>query len=295
MGQSVNEFDVKMRVAFNEISLQPYAKNEESLYQLFEAVLENYNYLSKEFGYSHIIAPTELSSCLVLAGQTFIEWFTTLTTPQKNKIQPLFLKRPFSDNALKELLPEADRYYFECDDPSIPQQYCKGLSTACLLCIPALSIATHSIWKKEQIEFYAYNDDLTASQKVSVLNISSDDVKLNVAVIAYSEANYNFELLESSILKEDKTIKLSGDHHGNNKLESLAKKMFRSKYVTGVINNLPYKRNTSLFIRNICPDGIVEITMYWEDDGYGMALQTTGRNYRETEEIAKILQQEFDR
>ena len=31
------------------------------------------------------------------------------------------------------------------------------------------------------------------------------------------------------------------------------------------------------------------------DERFALRVQTTGRNYRETEEIAKILQQEFDR
>jgi len=30
------------------------------------------------------------------------------------------------------------------------------------------------------------------------------------------------------------------------------------------------------------PDGKIEVVLHWESAGYGMIIQTTGRNYRET-------------
>lgn len=34
---------------------------------------------------------------------------------------------------------------------------------------------------------------------------------------------------------------------------------------------------------------------HWYDKGYGLAVQTTGRNYRETKQIARILEEKYGR
>lgn len=283
-----------MRLSFNEISVQPFCNNGASLYKNFEAILNNYSYLQKTFGYNHIIVPDELFKNDVIKGETFMEWFSNLTTPQRNKIQPLFLKRPFSDEVLGNTI-EADRCFFECADPIIPQQFCKGLATAYLLGIPALSIGTHDLWKKNKVKFYEYDDNGNKFKSIYALNVSSKNVKNNLEIIEYSKANYKVDLLKSKILVGDKEIKLSGDHHGNDKLKILAKRIIKNEYVDGVLNNLPFDSHTSLFLRKVKKNGIVEITMHWEDKGFGMAIQTTGRNLMETEKIAKMLRTKFDK
>lgn len=295
MEQPINESDVSMRVTFNEISFQPFVDSGQTLYQEIESVLKNYTFLEKEFGYNHIIAPNNVFQCLALDNQNVAQWFNNLNTPQKNKVSTLFMRTPFSDEVLADKTSETERHFFECDDPIIEQDNCKGLSTAYLLDIPTISIGTHDIWTGDKVSFFEYNDDMTEISEISVLNISSVDVRLNQELISYSEANYQVILVESTIPVEEKPIKLSGDHHGNDKLKALALRMVRNQYIDGVINNLRFERHSSRFIRNIYPNGIVEITMHWEDDGYGMAIQTTGRNLRETEEIAKILRREYDK
>ena len=92
----------------------------------------------------------------------------------------------------------------------------------------------------------------------------------------------------------EKILKLSGDHHGNDKLEAFAKKLFKSEYVESVINNIDFSPKAIKLIKNIFPDGKIEVVLHWESAGYGMVIQTTGKNYRETEAIAKILEKEFD-
>lgn len=42
-------------------------------------------------------------------------------------------------------------------------------------------------------------------------------------------------------------------------------------------------------------DANIDIVFYWEDAGYGMKIKTTERNYIETEAIAEIIKDEFDR
>ena len=103
------------------------------------------------------------------------------------------------------------------------------------------------------------------------------------------------ELSKSPLKPAEKKLTLSGDHHGNDKLEAFGKRLFKNDYVVCVINNIDFSPKAINFIKNIYPDGKIELVLHWESAGYGMAIQTTGKNYRETEEIARILQKEFDR
>jgi hypothetical protein len=45
----------------------------------------------------------------------------------------------------------------------------------------------------------------------------------------------------------------------------------------------------------ISSDGKIDLVLYWEDAGYGMVIQTTGKNFRETKAIAEIIKNNFDR
>ena len=76
---------------------------------------------------------------------------------------------------------------------------------------------------------------------------------------------------------------------------AFAKKLVVSKYIVSVINSLPFNPRAINLIKEIYPDGKIELVLYWEDKGIGLIVQTTGKNYRETEEIARILKDEFDR
>ena len=85
------------------------------------------------------------------------------------------------------------------------------------------------------------------------------------------------------------------EDHGIDVLKRFADRIVHSDYVVEIVNSLPFNSHISRFIKNVYKNGQIEIVLYWEDAGYGMLLQTTGRNYRETEAIAEILKTEFDR
>ena len=101
-------------------------------------------------------------------------------------------------------------------------------------------------------------------------------------------------LIETTINSEDKPIALRDDH-GKDKLLAFSKKVRTSIYVLSIINSLPFNPKAINLIKEIYPDGKIELVLYWEDKGIGIIIQTTGRNYRETEAIAKELKREFDK
>ena len=76
-------------------------------------------------------------------------------------------------------------------------------------------------------------------------------------------------------------------------LRAFAKRIINSPYVNSVKNSLPWNNRTTNFIRRVYPNGLIEVVLYWTDEGLGMVIQTTGRNQRETEEIARLLEEKY--
>jgi hypothetical protein len=70
----------------------------------------------------------------------------------------------------------------------------------------------------------------------------------------------------------------------------LADKLVKSPYVIKVVNSLPFNPQKKHFINEIYPDGKVEIILTWTDEGFGLLVQTTGRNMQETKKIADIIE-----
>lgn len=104
----------------------------------------------------------------------------------------------------------------------------------------------------------------------------------------------NVELVESTMLPEQKPIDVEGDH-GQHELKEHAKMLNRNPYVEGALTSLQFQRHYRDYIYKIYGDGLLDIVLWWEDDGYSMRVKTTGRNVAETREIAKILREKFGR
>lgn len=107
----------------------------------------------------------------------------------------------------------------------------------------------------------------------------------NIAIDKPGETEYQ-EKLRSIHLRDD---------HGKDVLEEHAKKLLHSPYVKSIINSLPFNSNATRYIWQIKENGIINIVLHWTDNGYGMAIQTTGRNIRETLAIGKIIEEKYGR
>jgi hypothetical protein len=60
-----------------------------------------------------------------------------------------------------------------------------------------------------------------------------------------------------------------------------------------VINAISTDWGGNSFIRKINKNGTIEIVLIDTERRYALLVQTTGRNYRETETIAKLLEKEY--
>ena len=115
-----------------------------------------------------------------------------------------------------------------------------------------------------------------------------------IGLIFYEKfkTDYPPELVRDLTPPKEKTIILKDDH-GKDTLFSFSKKIVNSPFVKGVINSLPYNPHQSDPIKECFNDGKIEIVLVKTDPGYGIVVQTTGRNMQETERIAKLLQKKL--
>ena len=93
--------------------------------------------------------------------------------------------------------------------------------------------------------------------------------------------------METPLKPDEKDIHLA-DHHGKDVLKVLCDRLKYNEYITAM-RSTDWGGNS--FIRKIHPNGVVEITLIKSERKYALWIQTTGRNYRETEAIANKLRE----
>ena len=187
-------------------------------------------------------------------------------------------KQPFESSAVEE---RQDEYYVH--KWTYQGRECYGLALAFI--IDSLSYSkTSPEWDKATLEICR---DTVA---VAVRNISNASHVREHST--WLESQIEPVLVKSSLLPEQKSIRLRDDH-GKDKLEKFAKSLRRSPYVEKIINSSEFKPWTNKFISDIDENGVVELILVWEEQRCGIVVQTTGRNRRETEKIAKILEEKY--
>lgn len=139
-------------------------------------------------------------------------------------------------------------------------------------------------WTKEIIDINRN------SNSVTVCNISSQE-HLEVHRDVF-ENKKDILLVESNIPQKLKKISLRDDH-GKDLLQDFANQIVKSPYICEVVNSLPFNPHERNFIKKVRENGLIEIVLPWTDKGLGMVVKTTGRNLRETTEIARIIRETF--
>lgn len=109
----------------------------------------------------------------------------------------------------------------------------------------------------------------------------------------YKETKTNFTLAKVDMPPKSKRIKISGTHHGNDKLWFFASKIIHSPYVVEVLDSLEYKPWCDKFIYYADKDGTLDVVLYKDDRGLGLRVKTTGRSVRETMKIGEILEEKY--
>lgn len=282
-----------MNLVFNELSFLEYKSNYELLGNFIH--LGNLFTRAKElYGYNHILFPSNISVLKVSENKTFSEWLNEIPVKERNKVLPIIFKRPFSEDFIGEKADNLVNYYFVSNELNIEQEYCDGLAIADIMDIPSLSLKNHQIWENQKLKIWKETD--TNPEEVDVYNLSNEQILTSEEFKDYTESITKIALIPSQLTYQDKIQRIHlRDDHGKDVLQRFAERILNNDYVEEVINSLPFNSHTSRFIRRVYKSGLVELVLHWEDKGLGMVIKTTGRNYRETEEIVKILKKEFDK
>lgn len=101
-------------------------------------------------------------------------------------------------------------------------------------------------------------------------------------------------LLACPIETSKKKIKIRPDH-GYDVLHEHAKNLVKCCYVESIINSLPFNSFSKSYIHKVYNDGKIDLVLYWHDEGFSMRIQTTGRNIRETYQIALLIKDKYGR
>lgn len=178
--------------------------------------------------------------------------------------------------------------YYYLDIPTMQELHMKeveGLAVAFLYNTLSISFKTNEVWKKTSINLLEKTAE--AQNNVCVKHISCPE-HIN-SHLEWIEANRPVELVKTEIPPSEKKINLRDDH-GKDILKKLADKLVKSPYVIRIVNSLPFNPKSKHFIKEIYPDGKIEIILTWTDEGLGLLIQTTGRNRQETKNIADIIE-----
>lgn len=280
-----------MYLCFNELSFHPKTDNSAILAEHLKALLKVFATAKSTHGIKHLLFEDRYFTYEPIPDTLFLDWVKTLQPTLKNQLLSI-IKKPFTLEVI-EPTNALDGYYFSEAQLGLSEVDCIGIAAAHRLDSACLSLLTHDFWENASLDAYRmYEQSEMPDERISVLNVAVLDQLNSAEFRTYAESFQSVVLVESNTNPDDKPIKLRDDH-GKDVLDAFAKRILRSPHLLGVVNSLPFNSNSVRFIRAVKPDGLIELVLFWEDKGYGMVVQSTGRNLRETEKIAKLIEEKY--
>lgn len=159
----------------------------------------------------------------------------------------------------------------------------EGFTAAYLLDTIVISLCTHPKWEDSSYEIRNIQDE---KKKGHVLNVNRLESLETDAIHLFIEQRTPLNLEKCNILPQNKSCKFRNDH-GNDKLKSLWNRLCNCDFIVSAINSLEFNPNGKEVIEKCFDDGKIYIRLVDSDAGYGMVIQTTGKNKRETTAIGE--------
>jgi hypothetical protein len=273
-----------MDLFFNEISTLYKANSKFDAQSRMKAFLELCK-KAKQEGFNSFKVVNNFEDTELATTYTIHNW---LGDPEINKDQKdfyfSFRNSPYENGVENSF----DTFYY-LDEPAEPNYngyVVEGLMWANICNSLAVSFPVNDVWQKHLINIEL---DQESKRKKDNVNHISTLIHFDAHKV-FIESQKEPVLLSSGINPLDKRIHLSDDH-GKDKLYAMAKKLVNCEYVIEIPNSLEYDKRARSFLRNIHPNGRIDVTLIHENIGYSMMVQTTGKTLRETQEIAKILKE----
>lgn len=282
-----------MEMMYNELSASPLSPNDVIADAKMLRFIKTFN-VARENGFTKIRFEQQLYQIEISAGRSIHNWLDTTTNRNLKELLLGAVLHPFIALEDDEELAEYFSHHFHFEDAAngLPRTECLGLAAAHLYDTLAISFSGSPIWEKNMLTISKTNDTTHVTTQEQVPNVFSVECFEDPGIVTAIENFGEVALVESPLTRAAKQIHFRADH-GNDVLTAFANRLLHSPYVVGVINSLEWKSQEIRFIRKKFPNGIIELRLYWDDRGIGMVIQTTGRNQRETDAIAEILEAEY--
>lgn len=278
-----------MELAFNEISQTPllddkYQANERML--LFSKTVAE----ARRKGFRNIRTHYSSAEIKLTQDYTLHNWLFDKNFPSENRslfydmfVQP-FLSE--DDEEIEERFIDAN-YNFEDVENQIPKQECLGLTSAYLSETLAISFQSSPAWLKNKLAIVIEKGADISTEEIH--HVFSKECFIQNSISDFVESITTLDLVETNINPNDKYFHLT-NHHGQQELTELWNRIKNSPFV---IEGISIEWGGNSFYKKPQRDGKVDIIHLKSDRRYTMQVQTTGRNLRETIEIAKRLAEQY--
>lgn len=187
---------------------------------------------------------------------------------------------------------QAEEIYINEDfEVKVDDEWCvgQGFTAAYLLDTIVISLNTHTKWEKSS---YVIRNTQDKRKTGEVLNVVTPESLETDAIHLFIEQRTPLNLEKCNMLPERKSCNFRKDH-GIDKLTSLWNRLRNCEFIISAINSLEFNPSGKEFIEKCCDDGKIHIRLVGTDAGYGMVIQTTGKNKRETTAIGEIIMQKY--
>lgn len=280
-----------MELIFNELSENPLSSDVNNA-KLKMATIIKTLVKSKENGFKKLRSSSYSNEIQLSEGYSMHDWLSDQTVSRTSRdFIASILIHPFiiENDVIVENQYLKKNYCFEDKKYKINRIECYGLASAYLYQTLSISFSGFPLWEMTKLNLILQSEK--TEELVEINNVSSPASFDDVRISNFIENIKDVELVESEIKPENKEVHIS-NHHGKKELEEFSKRLKLSPYVE-IIRSTDWGGNN--FIRRHNDVGEIEIVLTNTKRKYALWLKTTGRNYKETKAITKILQDEYDK
>lgn len=281
-----------MEMIFNELSIEPNSADKYSANDRMKIFAEAVGE-ARQKGFNIIRANNSTNQIQLTQDYTLYDW---LNNNQVSEVQRSFLygmiTPPFINDDDDEIVDQflGSSYYFEDSGNNIAKTDCLGLTSAFLYETLSISFDSLPVWRQTQLQITIENGQSRST--ANVFNVYSKSSFNEQDIIDFVESISEIELQETDLNPAKKNIHLA-DHHGKAELQLLCDRLKNNPYVIEMRSMEFCHGRCNNFINKCYRDGGIEIVLCKKDSKYRLQVQTTGRNLRETEEIAEILKDRY--
>lgn len=210
------------------------------------------------------------------------------------------LKRPFQrpdDEFTDSSLDHYNGAEYKLCMESGEKKECPMMGWSCLNRSLTLGLRSSRFWEQltYEIEEESLDDGDSIHEAICVTKeCQIDDIKVQSRIASMREFEDVPEPIPCTISPEKKHVKFQ-EHHGKEILRDFCAQIVRHQYVQGVIDSIAFDSTTDRFVLRCYDDGTVDLRLHWTDMGLGIKVQTVGVDKRQTEMIAELLKEKYDR